>query len=65
MLRAWLKARWLWVLVPLVAAGCEGDSPPPAPPVESLSACADQANTLQKAPSGQLPCELLPPGFSR
>jgi hypothetical protein len=66
MRRAMMKARWLWLLVPLVAASCSDDSLPPAPPpVDSLTSCLDQPNALQSPPSGQLPCDLLPPGFSR
>jgi hypothetical protein len=66
MRRALMKARWPWLLVPLMAASCKDDPPPPAPPpVDSLSPCVDQPTALQGPPSGQLPCELLPPGFSR
>ncbi|PTL77863.1 hypothetical protein [Vitiosangium sp. GDMCC 1.1324] len=65
MRRARMKARWLWPLVALVVASCKDDPPPPAPPVDSLTACVEQPTALQTPPSGQLPCELLPPGFSR
>jgi hypothetical protein len=35
-------------------------------PSPSLRACADPApSELPRPPSGELPCELLPPGFSR
>jgi hypothetical protein len=64
MRRALMKARWLWLLAPLVAASCKDDSPP-APPDDSLTACVDSPSALPRPPSGQLPCELLPPGFSR
>lgn len=68
-----MKARWLWLVVPLMAASCKNDPAPPSqggdghPPGEGigLSACLDQPTTLVTPPSGQLPCELLPPGFSR
>jgi hypothetical protein len=29
----------------------------------ALKACLEQPNALPRPPSGQLPCELLPPGF--
>jgi hypothetical protein len=30
-----------------------------------LAPCLDRPNELERPPSGQLPCDLLPPGFSR
>jgi hypothetical protein len=60
-----LLTKTLWLLVPLALASCEDEQPPVTPPVDSLSACLTQPGELQRAPSGQLPCELLPPGFSR
>ncbi|MDY7225453.1 hypothetical protein [Hyalangium rubrum] len=67
MRRARMKARWLWLLVPLMAASCSDDPEPPKEEEEKpgLSACLDQPNALARPPSGQLPCELLPPGFSK
>jgi hypothetical protein len=59
-----MKARWLWLLVPLAAASCD-DEKPPAPPVDALSECVEPPTALQRPPDGKLPCELLPPGFSR
>jgi len=59
-----LLTKTLWLLVPLALASCE-DEQPPVTPVDSLSACLTQPGELQRPPSGQLPCELLPPGFSR
>jgi hypothetical protein len=66
MRRAVMKARWLWLLAPLaVAASCD-DEPVP-PPVEEvrLTSCVEEPTGLVKPPSDQLPCELLPPGFSQ
>ncbi len=63
MRRARMNARWLWLLLPLVTASCDEEKPEPL--VDSLSACLEQPTELQKPPSGQLPCELLPPGFSK
>lgn len=38
------------------------DAPPPdAPP--ALAPCLDRPGDLPRSPSGQLPCDLLPPGF--
>jgi hypothetical protein len=31
----------------------------------SGDACLDSPDELTRAPNGQLPCELLPPGFKR
>lgn len=30
-----------------------------------LGACLDRPTDLPRAPAGQLPCELLPPGFGQ
>lgn len=66
MRRALMKARWLVLLVPLVATSCKDDPPPDNPhPGEALSACLEQPGTLATPPAGQLPCELLPPGFKQ
>ncbi|HVG56912.1 MAG TPA: hypothetical protein VNA24_00040 [Hyalangium sp.] len=65
MRRARMKARWLWLLVPLAAAACEDDPLPPEPEPPGLSACVEQPAALARPPSGQLPCELLPPGFAK
>jgi hypothetical protein len=59
-----MKMGWLWLLVPLVAASCD-DEKPTDPPVDGLSSCVEQPTDLQRPPAGQLPCELLPPGFSK
>lgn len=64
------------LLVVLWAAGC-GDNraapppPPPDPPVidagvdagAALAPCLDRPTELATAPTGALPCELLPPGW--
>lgn len=69
MRRAHSKARWMWLLVPLAVAACK-DAPQPSgehPSGQdggSLTPCLEQATALAVPPSGQLPCELLPPGFS-
>lgn len=41
------------------------DAAPDTPPTDAspLKACLDQPTDLPRPPSGQLPCELLPPGF--
>ena len=36
-----------------------------APDSGALKACLDQPTALPRPPSGQLPCELLPPGFGQ
>ena len=61
MRRALKKARWLWLLLPLAVASCEDDSPLRP----GVSACLEQPTELARPPSGQLPCALLPPGFSQ
>lgn len=40
---------------------------PPKPEVfdAGTGACLDSPGELTRAPDGQLPCELLPPGFKR
>jgi hypothetical protein len=65
MRRARMKARGVWLLVALVTASCKEDSPPPAEEVLRLSACLEPPTALARPPSEQLPCELLPPGFSQ
>lgn len=64
MRRALTKAKGLWLLVPLAAISCTGDLPPPKEEPQGLTACVEQSSALARPPSGQLPCELLPPGFS-
>ncbi|WP_224361459.1 hypothetical protein [Hyalangium versicolor] len=68
MRRALMRARWLVLLVPLVAASCKDDPPPeenPPPGDDKPTACLDQPTALATPPKGELPCELLPPGFAR
>lgn len=66
MRRALMKARWLVLLVPLAATSCKDDPPPDTlHPGEGLSACLEQPDALATPPTGQLPCELLPPGFKQ
>lgn len=69
MRRAAMKARWLWLLVPLTVASCKDTPPPEEHPSGqdggTLKPCVEQPTALAVAPSGQLPCELLPPGFSQ
>jgi hypothetical protein len=64
MRQARLKARWLWLLAPL-AVSCAEDVPPPVEKPPKVSACLEPPTALARPPSGQLPCELLPPGFSQ
>jgi hypothetical protein len=44
---------------PVEDAGIDGPVGPTA-----LAACLDRPTDLSVAPAGQLPCELLPPGFA-
>lgn len=41
-----------------------GNSKPAAIGPGGLSACVEQPNTLDRPPTGQLPCELIPPGLT-
>jgi len=59
------------VLICLFAAACGDNRKPQVPgdggldatPVQPLAPCLDRPTELARPPSGQLPCELLPPGF--
>ncbi|MGN6107598.1 MAG: hypothetical protein ACTHU0_20985 [Kofleriaceae bacterium] len=42
-------------------AGVEPDAPADA---SALAPCLDRPTDLARPPAGQLPCELLPPGFT-
>ena len=59
------KMRWLVLLAPLLTAACSDDPKPPAPDGGTLTACIDLPAQSMSPPTGQLPCELLPPGFSK
>jgi hypothetical protein len=54
-----------------VPAAKEDAGPPPidaavdGPPVVNTGPCLDRPTDMPLPPSGQLPCELLPPGFQR
>lgn len=60
------------VFLILVAAGC-GDNQratpkdagvdAPSDAAQPLAPCLDRPTDLARPPTGQLPCELLPPGF--
>ena len=67
MRRALMKAGGLGLLALLAVASCKDEPPPPGeqPSGQSLTPCVEQPKALARPPSGQLPCELLPPGFSR
>lgn len=41
----------------------DAGAPPPTP--APLKACVDRPAEVPRPPAGELPCELLPPGFSR
>jgi len=43
----------------------EPDAEVPPPPPVPLRACVDRPAEVPRPPTGELPCELLPPGFSR
>jgi len=48
-------------------AGPDEDAPADAAPdaaPQALGPCLDQPTDLLRPPAGQLPCELLPPGFT-
>lgn len=58
----------------LLVAGCgdnvapvvpddAGPLPVPDAAVQPLAACLERPTDLARPPTGQLPCELLPPGF--
>jgi len=44
-------------------AGPHDDAPADAEP-QAVGPCLDQPTDLLRPPAGQLPCELLPPGFT-
>jgi hypothetical protein len=46
------------------SGGGTSDTVTPPPPGDGgLVPCLDRPNELDRPPSGQLPCDLLPPGF--
>lgn len=45
-------------------ATATGDAGIDAPDASALAPCLDRPTDLARPPSGQLPCELLPPGFA-
>jgi hypothetical protein len=54
----------LFAIAALAACGdnqksIQGDAGP-----QALTACVDKPDQLELPPTGQLPCELLPPGFA-
>lgn len=49
-------------VAPVADAGGPTTAPVTQPP---LAACVDRPGDLPRPPSKELPCELLPPGFSR
>lgn len=65
MRRALMKTHGLWLLAALVVASCSDDSSPTPEQPQGLSSCLESPTQLARPPSGQLPCELLPPGFGR
>ncbi len=50
----------LLVAALLGLAGC-----PPKTEVPDGGSCLDRPDELTRQPNGELPCELLPPGFKR
>ncbi|MGE0868579.1 MAG: hypothetical protein AB7P03_08455 [Kofleriaceae bacterium] len=52
---------WRIVLVTLFAIVSCGDNDQAAKP--ALAPCLEEHTDLARPPDGQLPCELLPPGF--
>lgn len=56
-------------LLGLAACGDNQEAPKDAPPADAadpgaLAPCLDRPTDLPRPPTGQLPCELLPPGFT-
>lgn len=56
-------------LLGLAACGDNQEAPKDAPPADAsdpgaLAPCLDRPTDLARPPTGQLPCELLPPGFT-
>lgn len=57
----------------VLALGCgdnlktapDASSTPDAPSSNALRHCLDSPETIVLAPSNQLPCDLLPPGFGQ
>lgn len=77
-LRRSMAAVWLAASVSALAAcgdnlpaaddpgGSMSDAGPDEPSdaaVQTLTPCLDRPTDMQKPPTGQLPCDLLPPGF--
>jgi hypothetical protein len=58
--RAVLCVTWLALLV----TSCASTPPADEHAHDGGAACIDRPG-LERAPTGQLPCELLPPGFER
>lgn len=61
--------RWFFLLA---CASALAACPPPPPPADAgvdagtpntLEHCLDAPDTIVRQPSGELPCDLLPPGF--
>ena len=50
---------------PIRDAAPDVDAPPPPDAAVARTACLDRPTDLAVAPTGELPCELLPPGFAR
>ena len=61
-----LLVGWLW----LAACGDNQQAPRDAAPADAaadpaaLAPCLDRPTDLPRPPTGSLPCELLPPGFT-
>ena len=57
----------LVLLLTMMATACGDNAVPKDTPddagIDAIGACLDRPTELARPPSGQLPCELLPPGF--
>lgn len=56
----------LVLLLAIMATACGDNAAVPKDDAgidAAISACLDRPTEMARAPSGQLPCELLPPGF--
>lgn len=64
-MRTRMKPCGLWLLAALAVSSCSDESAPTPEQPQGLSSCLESPTQLARPPSGQLPCELLPPGFGQ
>jgi hypothetical protein len=52
------------IVIALLAVACgDNKTATPQDAAVGVGPCLDEPTTLLRPPTGQLPCELLPPGF--